>query len=162
MDLDQEISTEELAELIGLSSRRVSQLAREGRLQRLPTGGFSLLASMKSYTRHLRDQIKRSSASPEQRRVQAGKARLLELAVAQKEGALMDLQEAIDYFDLGFGMLRSRMFSVPARFFPGTSNLDQRRALEALITTTWDNGILTFTEAKHEVAGDAAAEAGAT
>jgi hypothetical protein len=55
VDIESEISSLELAKVLGLTDRRIRQLDAEGVIERGPDGGFVLVAGVHGYIRFVRD-----------------------------------------------------------------------------------------------------------
>lgn len=128
-----EVSTEDLAEILGVTARRIQQLAGAGVLRRQSHGEWVLPESVQSFMEHrLQSEIRKAN-----RGVAAGadrlkeiKARREELKLAREERELVPLADALFAMDQVAGTLALEVNNVPARY---TRDLDERDRLQAEI-----------------------------
>lgn len=128
-----EVSTADLAEILGVSARRIQQLAGAGVLRKLGHGEWLLPECVQAFVEHkVQSEIKRLSKGElkEVDRLKEIKARREELKLAREERELVPLTDAIYAMDQVAGAIVLQMNNVPARF---TRDLDDRERLQAEI-----------------------------
>lgn len=131
-----QVSTEDLAQVLGLTPRRLQQLENTGVLVRLAHGEWDLAASVQAYVQHRvkgqTDRRRRSTGEPgsAEAKLKAAKAGREELKLAQEMGELIPTEEAIAILDEVIGTLRADLAGVPARL---TREMTWREKIEAEI-----------------------------
>lgn len=127
--LSARISTNQLAELLGVSSQRVRQLKVEKVLVSGERNRWPLAESVRAYLtyRERLDQERTSSAVVT--RVQDARADEIELRVLERSGALVKhaRDEALAIVDRVIGGLKADLYAMPARI---TADLHVRHRLE--------------------------------
>lgn len=109
------VSSVLLAKHLDCARSYVGKLETENVIQREPGGGYDLDRCRTSYIRHLRRERPRSPRSAAEAEFTAAKARLLRLRIAEKEGALMQTDEAISIVSEIIGLFRAELSSLPAQ-----------------------------------------------
>jgi phage terminase Nu1 subunit (DNA packaging protein) len=109
-------TAEQLASLVGLSSKSVCALARRGVMIRGERGKFALEASVRSYCGHLREAVAAqgrptsSEAGKERARLASAMADKAELANAATRGALIDSEAMAREWERSAGLFASGCF----------------------------------------------------
>ena len=137
-----EVSTADLAEILGVSARRVQQLAGSGVLRKLGHGEWLLPECVQAFVEHkVQSEIRRATKGEANGgdRLKEIKARREELKLAREERELVPLLDAIFAMDQVAGAIVLQMNNVPARF---TRDLDERERLQAEI----DDALQTVAE----------------
>ena len=128
-----EVSTADLAEVLGLGERRVQQLANMKVFRRLAHGEWLLPECVQAYIDHKvkseTARLGKASASGADR-LKEVKARREELKLAREERELVPLTDALFAMDQVAGVIALEVNNVPARV---TRDLDERTRLEAEI-----------------------------
>lgn len=114
------ISTDELADLLGITPNRVGVLAREDTLPQLSRGRFSRRAAVRAYCEKLRrDQIGRPSSNPElsaeKLRLARANADKVELANAKARRELVAIADVESAWGAVLRDVRAAMLAIPAR-----------------------------------------------
>jgi phage terminase Nu1 subunit (DNA packaging protein) len=127
-----EVSTGDLAKVLGISARRIQQLADGGVFVRQTHGAWLLPDSVQAYLRHkLQGDAKRArKAGSGDDKLKAVKARREELRLARDERELVPLADALFAMDQVAGVVGLEVNNIPARF---TRDLDERDRLQAEI-----------------------------
>jgi len=122
----------ELGSVIGVSARRVQQLAAQGIFAKDGRSKYPLAASVKSYIDwKLKSEIeRRDDATTADEAVKIERARKLRLENEQTERGLVPMASAVAAVDAIVGPLRSDLAGVPARV---TDDVGERRAIEDAI-----------------------------
>jgi hypothetical protein len=139
------VSAVVLAGHLDCSRAYLQKLEAQGVLHRGPNGSFPLDASRVAYIRHLRRERQQSPKSAAETAFQAAKTRLLEIRIAEREGRLIELDEAVETVAKMMGLLRTELSGLAAQC---SRDLPTRRAIEGAV-----NAML------HRVADEAAARA---
>ena len=125
-----DVSTGELAEILGIGERQVQSLAKKGVLSKLAHGRWAVGANVRAYLDHrIESEVSRVLRDPGEARVRDLRAQEIELRIEERSGALIAgaVNEAIDILTEIAGPLRSDMLSIPPRV---TKDLSLRRVLE--------------------------------
>lgn len=128
-----EVSTADLAEILGVSARRIQQLAGSGVLRKLSHGEWLLPECVQAFVEHkVQSEIRRTSKGEANGadRLKEIKGRREELKLAREERELVPLVDAIFAMDQVAGVVVLQINNVPARF---TRDLDERERLQAEI-----------------------------
>ena len=128
-----EVSTADLAEILGVSARRIQQLAGSGVLRKLGHGEWLLPECVQAFVEHkVQSEIRRLSKTEATGadRLKEIKARREELKLAREERELVPLTDAIFAMDQVASVVVLQINNVPARF---TRDLDERERLQAEI-----------------------------
>lgn len=128
-----EVSTADLAEILGVSERRIQQLAGAGVLRRQAHGEWVLPESVQAFLEYrVQNETKRltKGATNGADRLKEVKARREELKLSREERELVPLADAIYAMDQIAGTLALEVNNVPARY---TRDLDERDRLQAEI-----------------------------
>lgn len=121
------VSSAQLAHVLGLTSRRVQQLAKEGVLARGPGGKFDLAASVQAYMASRQDAAVPSVATD---RLREARAVEIERRIALRDRELISLAEAMEKFELVTGAFLTALSGLPARI---TRNVRERHRIESII-----------------------------
>lgn len=112
------VSAAILADLVGISSRRVNQLAQVGPMVRRGDG-FDLAESLRNYCASLRRDAHgrsvNSAPSTDKERLVAAQADLAEAKAAEKRGELVPAAQVERAWASILRDLRARMLAVPSR-----------------------------------------------
>lgn len=120
----------DIGRLLGVSGRRVRQVAAEARVAAAGRGQYPTLQTIRAFV----DAARRDRADTGERAartsVMRARAREIELRTAREEGELIPADEAVAYVQTVVGAMISRLNGLPAQV---TRNLDDRRRIEAAI-----------------------------
>lgn len=109
------VRTAELAEFLGLTSRRLAQLASDGILKPKKRGYYDLKAATRAYVTFLRERAKGQAAADEKARLVKAQADKHELANAKARGELVSLEAVKAEWAAICVDLRAKMLALPAR-----------------------------------------------
>jgi hypothetical protein len=119
-----------LSEHLGLSRQRISALADEGVIERLPDGRFNQDRARLGYLALLRDPARRAAKSQAQSAFTDAKTALVMLRVREREGRLIELNEAVATVQEMTALFRTGVEGLPAAI--GGRDLGERRRVEVL------------------------------
>jgi len=108
-------SARELAELLGISERRVNQLVNEGVLRRELEGNFDLTQSIATYYENKYANKDEDSYWEERALHEAAKRKLAELDLARKQNMSHDAGDVERVMTDLLSNLRSQLLGVPAK-----------------------------------------------
>jgi phage terminase Nu1 subunit (DNA packaging protein) len=128
---DAMITAAELADLLGISRARVTQLVAAGVLARADRKLFRAGAAVRAYIENLRGDARRTTQSVAETRVREARAREIEIRTAEREHRLVDTEETLHFIDIMFGKFVVALSGVPARV--GRNDLELRRRVEVEI-----------------------------
>jgi phage terminase Nu1 subunit (DNA packaging protein) len=127
------VNTDQAARLIMKGHERIRQLAKEGWIVQGGTPQdrrYRLLDVVQGYIRFRDDEDRRANKSAASTRIQDARTREVELKNAQREGRLIELEEAVNALETVVGMFRMLLSGLPARV---TRDLELRRVIEAAV-----------------------------
>ena len=127
------VNTDQAGRLIMKAPERIRQLARAGWITREGTGSdwkYRLLDVVQGYIRFRDDEDRRANKSAAHSRIQDARSREVELKNAQREGRLIELDEAIEAVEEIMGLVRQQLAGLPARV---TRDLQLRRTIETAV-----------------------------
>ncbi len=129
IDDSTEVPALTLAAALGLSRKRIEQLAAEDVIPRTAKGKFPLLAGVKGYVGWLKDEQRQANRSATSAELQAARVEDIRVRIDERLKIMQAaaIEEAIAAIDTVIGQLRSDLQSVPAR---ATNDLKLRRRLE--------------------------------
>lgn len=113
------LPTSGLADLLGLSDRRINQLAKEGVTVRVSPGKFDVAASIKNYIRHVSAKAETKAAEldldRERARLAAEQADGHSLKNAQMRGDLVSAEEVVrEWMDV-LRQVQAAILAAPSR-----------------------------------------------
>jgi phage terminase Nu1 subunit (DNA packaging protein) len=133
------INTEQAARLLMKSPERVRQLAKDGWITQTGAASdrrYRLLDVVQGYIRFRDDEERRTNKSAAQSRITDARSREVELKNAQREGRLIELDEALAVIEAVIGLLRSLLSGLAARV---TRDLVLRRTIETAVHDILDS-----------------------
>lgn len=113
-----------IGEILGLTSRRITQLAADGAIKRSTRGKYPVAAAITAYL------TLQSTPSAARERLMEARARSIELQNAEREHKLIDTEEAISACDEIVGIFRAELDGLPARL---TRDLDERKIVQEAV-----------------------------
>ena len=120
-------STKRISEMVGLGHLRIEQLSKEGWFKKLGANRWRISEVVKGMLKYRDDADRRINRSAVRSRVQAARAREIELRTAQRAHILCETDEALALADDVFGNLRSELSGLPAMV---TRDLEIRSEIE--------------------------------
>jgi phage terminase Nu1 subunit (DNA packaging protein) len=138
MSLPTDISTAQLATLLGISSQRVNQLAADGVLLKGARNKFNLVASVKAYIEHRETAIERSLGGGDSltsRRAEwlETKNRLSALDLAERERELVSVAELETAWGTLIDTLRTHLLAIPAKLAPRINAAQSPAQAQAIV-----------------------------
>lgn len=125
-------SARELAELLGISERRVNQLVNEGVLRRELEGNFDLTQSIATYYENKYASKDEDSYWSEKALHEAAKRKLAELDLARKQNQAHDASEVEIVMTDMLSTLRSQLMGIPAKLAARLENKDRTVIMDEL------------------------------
>lgn len=141
------IATASAVKLLMLSEARLRQLASQGHFPKAVRGHYQLVPLVQGYIKFLKDEERRTSIVQADSGLKAARQRLVEISIAEKEGRLIDMEDAEAAFEHAIGVFRSELDGLPASV---TRDRKLRAAIEQGL-----NGAFTRCEARFREAGKA-------
>jgi hypothetical protein len=124
------VSATALGEHLGLTRQRIAQLADEGVIARLDDGRFDQNRARLAYLAWLRSPERRAVKSEAASELERAKTRLVMLRVLEREGRLIELDEAVETTKAMVAVFRAGVEGLPAAI--GGRDLGERRRVEVL------------------------------
>ena len=123
-----EISIQQAASLLELTPQRITQLVRDGYIQRHRQGFTSIRSAVRGYVRALKDAQSRSTQEGAAERARDARAREIEQKIAERDRRLIPTEEAELVMDLLVGAVAKELDGMAARI---TRDMAFRRLIEA-------------------------------
>jgi len=118
------VSTVELAEILGISDRRIQQLSSETEkvFEKIGRGKYDLVKLVQSFlsyqTEMMREKSAANSLEAEQTRMTKIKADKAEIELLEKMGKIIHIEALEEELGPIFSTLKSRLMSIPQRLAP--------------------------------------------
>ena len=103
-----------VGQILGLTSRRVTQLVADGVIKRSTRGKYSVAAAVAGYIKWLQAAQQRNAPSEARERLIEARARSIELQNEEREHRLIDTDEAIAALDEFVGIFSTELDGLPA------------------------------------------------
>jgi phage terminase Nu1 subunit (DNA packaging protein) len=140
MKATDETNLAEVADLFGVSERRIQQLIAEGAIPKpLRHGVYVVETVVRAYVKHLQ-AIRRSAASSgpiglqaERERLTRAKADIAEMEMDEKRGDLIPREEIEATWVNALSLLRTRLLSIPNQLAPQVHQEKNQAAVRDLI-----------------------------
>ena len=147
-----EVTGTALSAVLGLSLRRVQQLAADGTI---PRNGdlFRLGDAVQAYVKWIKASQERSKPSEARERLLLARAEQIEMANRERAHALIDTEEALAAVDQVCGAFRTELGGLPARL---TRDLDRRDEITKEIDGLLGRVSTLFTKRAAELRADGA------
>lgn len=130
MDNANVVSLKVISRLLMITGRRVQQLASQEWIPKEGRGKYPLVGAVQGYIKFLQDEQSDQTKLATHNRAQEMRTREIELRVAEKEGQLIDLDEAMGLFEEITGDYISILRGLPAQI---TRDVRERTRLEKII-----------------------------
>lgn len=149
-----EVTEIELADWLGLTDRRIRQLAKDGIVAKSRRGRYDLKASIKGYVNWIRQDEKKMDASLDKLKLSKEatalqheqlKKRKTELQVQELEKKLHRAEDVEYFWNVMALAVKSRLTAIPVKCAPLLVGIDDRKEIQAILKRE-------VTEALNEVA----------
>lgn len=129
------VTGSELADILGVTPTRVTQMAREG-LPRAPGGGFDLRAAASWYCERLRRQTEsaRGELATGRARLATARADREELELAERRGELVSAAEVRDHNFTATRLCRDHLLGIPDRLSAVVAGQSNEQEVHRLMT----------------------------
>lgn len=137
-----EVTEAELAECLGLSTRRIRQLFKEGVVIKSQRGKYDLKESVKRYINSLREREKNQSDSLEKLKISKEAETLMherlrkrktELQVLQMEKKMHTSEDVEFFWNAMIMSAKSRLTAMPVKIAPALVGLEDRKEIQAIL-----------------------------
>lgn len=112
------VSSKALADITGLSQRRIEQLAHSGLMVKSGEGRYQLKASLKNYILDQQkelDQKKETQINDYKLRQEKAKAEKLEIELAEIKDELIDKETVLSVFSEAMIIVKTKMLAIPSK-----------------------------------------------
>lgn len=135
-ELPTTVAAATLAKLLGLSTRRIQQLAEAGVIPKPgKRGEYKLLESVAGYLKWLRSDAGNGTPDfqKERARLTAARARLAEIAADRESGLVVEVEESLRQVTEEYSIVRNRLLAIPSRAAPRLLNMANPEKVRALL-----------------------------
>lgn len=122
--------SQDMAKILGITPRRLNQLALEGVLVPQSRGVFPIAENVKRFMEYRVSLAADSAAPSTQDRLNEQRLKSLQIKQAKEDGRLITVQEALNAFDEATGRFLQCLSGLPARI---TRDVAERRRIEKII-----------------------------
>lgn len=129
-DVDIVMSTEGMADFLGLTTRRLTAMVSEGIVPAMGRGRFDLKAVSQAYTAFLKEGARERSGTTSMDILREKKAQEIDMNMAKKDRQLISLEEAMGTLDEVSGDFLALLSGLPAQI---TRTVRERQRIEAII-----------------------------
>jgi len=130
------VSTKELSEILGLSSRRIQQLAKEGALIRADRGKYDLTSSIQSYLEYMMDRDKSDGEldkTTEEALWTRARRKKTELDLQIMQGELHRSDDVKLVMNDMLGSFRARLLGLPTKIAPQLIKKDEIPVIKQIL-----------------------------
>ncbi|NUJ82046.1 terminase small subunit, Nu1 [Methylocystis sp. FS] len=135
-ELPTTVAAATLAKLLGLSTRRIQQLAEAGVIPKPgKRGEYRLVESVAGYLKWLRSDAGNGTPDfqKERTRLTQARARLAELEYDRESGLVVEVEESIRQIREEYSIVRTRLLAVPSKAAPRLLNIANPEKVRALL-----------------------------
>ena len=150
---DQGVTSQVVGDFLGLTPRRIRQLAAFGAVERLGRGRYALEASVRGYVSWLQAKLdygREEAPSDSQARLTAARADLAELEAEERRAALIpaaDLQAGVDAL---LGAIRARLLKVPAEVSSAAARAERPSECQELVRSAFYDALSDIAAVKFQ------------
>jgi phage terminase Nu1 subunit (DNA packaging protein) len=132
---DIEFATLQLAELFGITSRRVRQLAEAGIFNPKPGGKHNLKSSVQSFLKYQIDKERNSDdvLKDAERRKAVAEAELKEIQLETTKGNLIEIEKVVEDWQKIVGVFRTRILLVSSKVAPLLIGLRSLKRIRSIV-----------------------------
>lgn len=141
---DPGVTSQVVGDFLGLTPRRIRQLAACGVVERLGRGRYALEASVRGYVSWLQAKLedgREGAPSDAQARLMAARADLAELALEEKRAELLpadDIQAAVDAL---MGAISGRLLKVPTEVSNALATAEEPSECHKLVQSAFHDAL---------------------
>ena len=121
------VTSAKMAQLLGFSRSQFERISAAGGIKPRSPNCWPVIETFQGFLRYARGEYRRTTKTAMRSRVQAARAREIELRIAERSHKLVDIDEAYALLDDVFGGFRSDLGGLPATV---TRDLNIRRDIE--------------------------------
>jgi uncharacterized coiled-coil protein SlyX len=125
------VSSTTMAQCLGITVQRLTQLERAGHVRKLERGRFDMADTFERYVRFQEERAARRSSPGENRLVEA-KIAEVEARIAARDEKLMDIREAVACFELYRDLFSESLRGLPAQL---TDEPAERARVAAIVAS---------------------------
>jgi phage terminase Nu1 subunit (DNA packaging protein) len=140
------------SELLGITDRRIRDLAKDGYIPKDSRGLVPLVGAIQGYIRFLKDEERRTAKSAAAADVQKARAEQIRLRIAREQGLLIYTDSCERVVSEVLGAFRQRLVGVPAA---STRDLTIRQAIEDNIERAVAEARADFAKKREELLEEA-------
>jgi len=141
--LPETIGTTELAKLLSITDRRLTQLVDEGVIEKEGRGAFNTVAAVAAFVNFRAESEKRRSASTSADKLREQRQEEIARKMAREDREIIALDEAMDALDEAAGLFVEVIGGLPARI---TRDPKERRRIEDVCNAERDRLSQSFAE----------------
>lgn len=132
-----EVSTEQLANCLGITTRRVQLLAKENVVLKLRRGTYDLEKSVQGYIAYKLESLEQSQAQKSLDEIRADhemwKMRKTQLAVRLMEGKLHRAEDVERVWTQSAAAVRSRLLGIPVKAAPQVAGMEDAGEVQKIL-----------------------------
>lgn len=129
---DRDFTREEVAELLGITPRRVNQLSNENVIPQRKRGTYDLRTAVAGYTKFLKERNDAAEAKAKTRMHEA-KADLAEMDAAKRKGELVDADDVKKEWGELIKIIQSHVLNIGPKISPLVVGMDSDRKISQII-----------------------------
>jgi len=129
---DRDFNREEVAELLGITPRRVNQLTNENVIPLRKRGCYDLRTAVAGYTKFLKERNDAAEAKAKTRMHEA-KADLAEMDAATRKGELVEVDEVKKEWGNILKIIQSHVLNIGPKIAPLVEGMDDARKISHII-----------------------------
>ena len=139
-----------MCEVMGITPRRIQQLAKEGIIRKDPGGKYPFARTISEYLDFLRGNAKNAGQAidfnAEKARKTKAEADIAEIAAAKAKGEVVDLKDVERNLEFVFAEVKSNMRNVPQRVAPRIIGETEEHRIKSAILDEIDQAMESMAE----------------
>lgn len=151
--MNETVNGQVLAEMIGVTTRHLSNLEKAGAVVKLERGGYDLRKSVRGFCQYLRDQkaeAKETGYEADKARKMAADADLAEIEASKAAGKLVETKVIKRRWESAVVACRTKLLTIPDRTAPKVIVAPSLEAAKKILTEEVCDALESLTEVKHE------------
>jgi len=145
------INTKRLAEILGMTERRVQQLAAENVFKKIGRGKFQLIDSVQNYLSYQLDLERKKfnkndmAINEARRRREQAEAFLKEMEVGTRRGELLEKEDVMKSWQKILSIVKTRLLALPSKLSPQLVGLDTVNEIKSKLDEEIDRALNELT-----------------
>ena len=151
--MNDSVNGQVLAEMIGVTTRHLSNLEKVGAVVKVTKGGYDLTRSVRAFCQYLRDQKAQNDGTgyeADKARKMSADADLAEIEASKAAGKLVDVRLIKRRWESAVIACRTKLLTIPDRTAPKVIVAPSLDAAKKILNEEICDALESLTEVKHD------------